>query len=267
MNTALLPVLGIIGAGAGEAFRSTAFSGSLLLAVPISLIAGVVSFFSPCVLPLVPGYLSYVTGMTGEQLRSPDAAGTGRAVLGVLLFVLGFGAWFVGLGVVFNGVGSLLRADHQRLLDIVLGSLVIVLGLAFAGLLRPLQREFRVHRMPTVGVLAAPLLGLMFAFGWTPCIGPTLGAVLSLSASDGTTGRAALLASVYSLGLGIPFLVVAVLFGRLAGALGWFRRHGRLVARFGGGMLVAVGVLFVSGLWAQAIANLNGWFAAVSPPV
>lgn len=250
----------------GDAFSSVTTSGSLLLAVPVALAAGAVSFFSPCVLPLVPGYLSYVTGMTGEQLRSADAGRTARAALGVLLFVAGFAVWFVGLGMVFGGAGLFLR-EHRTAVDRVLGVVVVLLGLAFAGLVRPLQRDVRVHRVPAVGLGAAPLLGLFFGVGWTPCVGPTLSAVTSLSLQEGGVGRGAVLAGVYCLGLGLPFLAVAVLFGRAAGTLSWFRRHARAVARTGGAMLVVVGVLLLTGVWTQAVVALQGWLGPVSSPV
>ena len=186
--------------GIGNAFAGVATSGSLLLAVPVAVVAGALSFFSPCVLPLVPGYLSYVTGMTGTQLSSPDARRTRRTVLGVGLFVVGFTAWFVSLGAAFGGIGAVLK-EQRTVLERVLGVLVIVVGLAFAGFLRPLQRDMRVHRVPAVGLAAAPLLGVLFGLGWTPCLGPTLTAVLTLSAVDnGGAGRGALLTAVYGAG-------------------------------------------------------------------
>ncbi len=269
MSTALssLAAATLIPADVGGTFYDIAFSGSLLLAVPVAVLAGALSFFSPCVLPLVPGYLSYVTGMTGTQLASPDARRTRRTVLGVALFILGFTVWFVSLGAAFGFVGVRV-AEHRVLLQRVLGVVVIVMGLVFAGGLRSLQRDVRVHRVPAVGLAAAPLLGVLFAVGWTPCIGPTLGAVLTLSAVDnGGADRGALLTAVYCVGLGVPFLVVAAFFGRAAGALRWFRRHGLGVARFGGAMLVVVGLLLVSGLWNEAVTQMQGWSSSVSTPV
>lgn len=253
--------------GIGNAFAGVATSGSLLLAVPVSVVAGALSFFSPCVLPLVPGYLSYVTGMTGAQLSSPDARRSRRTVVGVALFVAGFTAWFVSLGAAFGGIGAILK-EQRSVLERVLGVLVIVVGLVFAGLLRPLQRDVRVHRVPAVGLAAAPLLGVLFGLGWTPCLGPTLTAVLTLSAVDnGGAGRGALLTAVYGLGLGLPFLLVAAGFGRLTSAIGWFRRHGLAVARVGGGLLVVVGILLLTGVWSQAVASLQAWSGSVTTPV
>ncbi len=252
--------------GVGDAFAAVASSGSLLLAVPVAMVAGALSFFSPCVLPLVPGYLSYVTGMTGNQLASPDARRTRRTVVGVALFVIGLTAWFVSLGAAFGGIGAVLK-EQRTVLERVLGVLVIIVGLSFAGAFRLLQRDIRVHRVPAVGLAAAPVLGVLFGLGWTPCIGPTLAAVLSLGVVEGGAGRGALLSAGYGLGLGVPFLLVAAGFGRLAGTLGWFRRHGLVVARVGGGLLVVVGVLLLSGVWGRAVLALQIWSGTVTTPV
>ena len=155
----------------GEWFHDTAASGSLLLAIPVALIAGLVSFFSPCVIPLLPGYLSYATGLSGADL---ERARRGRLLLGSLLFVLGFSLVFVLFGALFGALGEWLF-EWRREITVVLGSLTILLGLAFAGLVPFLQRDWRVHTVPAVGLGAAPVLGFLFGLGWTPCIGPTLG--------------------------------------------------------------------------------------------
>lgn len=264
--TAVQAVVGLP-AALGDTFAGIASSGSLVLAVPVAVVAGALSFFSPCVLPLVPGYLSYVTGMTGAQLTSGDAKRTRRTVLGAALFVAGFAVWFVSLGAAFGGVGAVLL-EHRTALYRVLGSLVIVVGFAFAGVFTPLQRDVRVHRVPAVGLAAAPLLGVLFGLGWTPCIGPTLAVVLSLSAVDGGgASRGALLTAVYCAGLGAPFLLVAAALGRMTATMRWFRRHGLAVARVGGAMLVLVGVLLVTGVWASAVEQLQAWSATVTPAV
>jgi cytochrome c-type biogenesis protein len=237
----------------GEWFSTTAASGSLALALPVALVAGLVSFFSPCVIPLLPGYLSYATGLSGADLES---ARRGRMLAGSLLFVLGFSTVFVALGTLSGALGSWL-VTWQREITVVLGVLTILLGLAFAGLVPWLQRDWRLHRVPAVGLAAAPLLGLLFGLGWMPCVGPTLGAIMSLSINEATAGRGALLSAVYALGLGLPFVVAGLAYRRALGAFGAIRRHQRWVTRVGGLMLVAVGLLLVTGWWADAVTWLQ----------
>ncbi|GII81328.1 cytochrome C biogenesis protein CcdA [Sphaerisporangium rufum] len=229
----------------------TVAAGSLIVALPVAVAAGLVSFLSPCVLPLVPGYLSYVTGMSADPRR-------GRMVAGATLFVLGFAMVFVLGGALFGGLGSLLLGNAE-VITRVLGALTIVLGLAFLGLLPGLQRDVRVHRLPAAGVATAPLLGVVFGLGWTPCIGPTLSAVLSLSLDQASAVRGAVLAFAYALGLGLPFVLAALAYRRALRAFAVVRRHSRLVTRIGGAMLVAVGLLLVTGLWGQLIATVQGW--------
>lgn len=233
----------------GDWFRETAASGSLALALPVALVAGLVSFFSPCVIPLLPGYLSYATGLSGADLAAGEAdRQRGRMFLGSVLFVLGFATVFVVIGSVFGAIGGFLL-DWERTITVVLGVVVIVLGLAFAGLVPLLQRDWRVHTVPAVGLGAAPLLGFLFGLGWTPCIGPTLGAIYTLSLTEATAARGAVLAGVYALGLGVPFVLAGLAYRRALGAVGWVRRHQVWVMRIGGLMLVAVGVLLVTGWW------------------
>jgi cytochrome c-type biogenesis protein len=195
----------------GDWFGSTALSGSLLLAIPVAVVAGLVSFFSPCVMPLLPGYVSYVSGLSS--------------------------------------------------VDIVLGVVTVLVGLVFMGLVPFGQRDLRVHAVPRVGVAAAPLLGVMFGLGWTPCLGPTLSAVLSLSMSEGGAARGALLTFVYCLGLGLPFVAAALAYRRVLGAVQWVRRHHLAVSRTGGGLMVLVGLLLLTGAWAQIVAELQQWTA------
>jgi len=234
----------------------TVSSGSLLLALPVAVAAGVVSFVSPCVLPLVPGYVSYATGMVGAEIED---ARRGRLLLGTCLFVLGFTVVFVSFGLAFGSLGTALQ-EHAAVLTKVLGALTIVLGLSFMGLVPWLQRDVRFHAMPTtLGVVGAPLLGILFGLGWTPCIGPTLGAVLTLAATEGTAVRGAILSVAYCIGLGLPFILVALLFRRAAGATAFVKRHYRAVMTVGGGMLVVVGVLLVTGLWGDLVDQLRGW--------
>ena len=241
----------------GEWFHQTAASGSLVLAVPVALVAGLVSFFSPCVIPLLPGYLSYATGLSGADLASGAAdARRGRMLLGSLLFVLGFGVVFVALGTLSGALGAWL-VTWRDTLTLVLGVLTIGLGLAFAGLVPALQRDWRVHKVPAVGLAAAPVLGFLFGLGWTPCIGPTLAAITTLSLNEATAGRGALLSGVYAVGLGVPFVVAGLAYRRALGAFGFVRRHQAWVTRAGGLMLVLVGVLLVTGWWDQAVTWLQ----------
>ena len=240
----------------GTWFRDTALDGSLLLAVPVALVAGLVSFFSPCVVPLLPGYLSYTTGLSGTDLAS---ARRGRMLAGSLLFVLGFSFVFVSFGALFGQVGDWLW-EYQREVTVTLGAMTILVGIAFLGAVPWLQRDWRIHRVPAVGLAAAPLLGVLFGLGWTPCIGPTLGAITSLAVNEGSAERGALLSFVYCLGLGLPFVVAALAYRRMLGAIGWVRRHQQWVTRLGGLMLIAVGVLLVTGWWDVLVGDLRNWF-------
>jgi cytochrome c-type biogenesis protein len=265
--------------------------GPLLVAAPIAAVAGLVSFLSPCVLPLVPGYLSFVTGLSGadleretepaesvaEPVAATAAAGggvavavrpapvrgrvarTSRVVTGTTLFVLGFTAVFVSFGAAFGGLGSWL-ALHQVGISQVLGVVTILMGLTFAGVFGRLSlanREWRVHRLPPPGLVGAPALGVLFGLGWTPCLGPTLVAVNGLAFQSATAGRGAFLSAVYCFGLGVPFLAVGLAFRRAVGALAVVRRHARVVTAVGGGLLVVLGVLQVSGLWVDVVAELR----------
>ena len=236
-----------------EWFQAQASSGSLVLAIPVALIAGLVSFFSPCVIPLLPGYLSYATGLSGADL---EHARRGRMLAGALLFVLGFTAVYVLLGWVSGSIGSwLVEWRHQ--LEVVLGVLTILLGLAFMGLVPFMQRDIRVHQVPAVGLAAAPLLGFLFGVGWTPCIGPTLAAITNLSLNEATAERGALLSAVYCIGLGVPFIVAAVAYRRALGAFSVVRRHQQWVTRLGGVMLILVGLALVTGWWDQGVTWLQ----------
>lgn len=252
-----------------EWFQQTVLDGSMLLAVPVALLAGAVSFFSPCVVPLLPGYLSYMTGLSGADIVAKGSSGVrGRLVTGTLLFILGFSVVFVAIGGAFGQLGTLLL-EHQQTVTRVLGGITIVLGLVFAGVLPWFQRDVRLHHVPAGGVAAAPLLGVLFAIGWTPCIGPTLGAVLSMSNPIVGTNpsRGAFLAFVYCLGLGIPFLVAAFAFRKMMGAVGWVRRHQLWMMRLGGAMLVTVGVLMLSGGWDWMISETRSWIRGFDVPV
>ncbi len=253
------------------------FSGPLAVAILISAVAGLVSFFSPCCLPLVPGYLSYVAGMAGAESRAPVLVGTGRplpaappapsrlgsargrTLLGGVLFVLGFAAVFTSYGAAFGALGSILL-EHQQTLIRILGVITIVLGLMFTGLLWriPLAgRSFRLDYRPRAGLVGAPLVGVMFGLGWTPCIGPTLGAVLTLATTSASAGRGAVLTFAYSVGLGIPFLIAAFSVTAVMRRFGWARRHARSLTMAGGLMLVVLGLLQVTGVWFELMTRLQ----------
>ncbi|GAA3374048.1 cytochrome c biogenesis protein CcdA [Streptomyces sannanensis] len=236
--------------------NETVLSGALLLALPIAVLAGLVSFFSPCVLPLVPGYLSYVTGVSGTDLAD---ARRGRMAAGAGLFVLGFTAVFVSGGALFGGFGATLQ-EHREVISQVLGVLTILLGLFFMGLMPWLtQREFRFHKRPVTGLLGAPVLGALFGVGWTPCIGPTLAAVNTLAFTEASAGRGAVLMVAYCLGLGLPFLLAAVAFRKALGAFGWVKRHYVWVMRIGGVMMIATGLLLVTGAWDRIVQEMQVW--------
>ena len=314
-------------------------SGPVLLAIPVAAAAGAVTFLSPCCLPLVPGYLSYLTGMSGASANdrgrgpagspapaspapagvasvaaggslalapatastataaagalapagapapggnsaAPSAASTGplggagtparsRVMLGALLFVLGFAILYALEGVAAAGVGGTLTV-HRAGLTQILGGLIILLGLLFIGLFDRFSLAGRIVKpgfRPRAGLAGAPLLGVLFGLGWTPCTGPTLAAVLTLGFTSGTALRGGVLAFVYALGIGIPFLIVAFGFQRGANVFGFARRHARLITRIGGVLLIAVGVLEVTGAWAAAITWLQvHWLAGYTAP-
>ncbi len=291
-----LAALASLPLGVGEVVSS----GSLVIAIPLAMLAGLISFASPCVLPLVPGYLSYVTGLTGAELEearaasaassavpataavpaassapgtSPASAATQarlpikhRVVLGTLGFILGFSAVFVSYGALFGGLGAQLLT-HQDAITRVLGVVVIVLGLGFLGLVPSLQREARIHHRPARGMWGAPLLGALFALGWTPCIGPTLAAVQSLAFSEGSAARGALLSVAYCIGLGLPFLVIGLAMERGLEAMAWARRNTRAIQVVGGASMILLGVLMVTGLWGSLTIAMRGWVSGFEVPL
>jgi cytochrome c-type biogenesis protein len=281
--------------------------GSLLLALPIAAAAGLVSFLSPCVVPLAPGYLAYVAGLTGSDVARvatparqrlpvgavaggsdsgataaaaapvgsagpgsvgiPESAADrrpgGRVAAGALLFVAGFSAVFVSFGLVFGRLGFWLL-DNQRVITIGLGLAVVLLGLGFLGL--PMvsraawwNADRRLHYRPTTGLWGAPVLGVVFGLGWAPCIGPTLAAVQSLAFTEASAARGAVLSAAYCLGLGLPFVLLALGVRWSAGVLSWTRDHAVGIQRFGGALLVGVGLLLVTGLWNDLVIRMQSW--------
>jgi len=275
----------------GSAAAQTVLDGSLLLALPVALLAGLVSFASPCVLPLVPGYLAYVSGMAeptrpgrerqpvgaepsglaglgpvtpaagaggrpgAQLLADPQTVPTARLVLGTCLFVAGFSVVFIGISMVAGVAGALL--PNQRVLYVVAGAVAVVMGLVFMGVLPFLRQERRPRWRPAVGLAGAPLLGAAFGVGWIPCVGPTLAAVLGLSFVDGGAGRGALLGAAYCVGLGLPFVLVSLGYARGLRALGPLRRHRVAVQRVGGALLVLVGLLLITGLYEAMVELLR----------
>lgn len=230
-------------------------SGELLLSVPVALLAGIVSFASPCILPLVPGYLGLMGSLVGED------GGRGRLIAGVALFVGGFTTVFV-LGTALVGAVSSFLLVWSSLLVRVLGVLLIVLGLVFIGQMRFLQRVWKPQQLKAGGMWTAPLVGVIFALGWTPCSGPTLAAISALTVTTGSAGQGAVLGLAYALGLGIPFLLLAAGLGWMGSTIAWMRRHVRAINIAGGAMLILIGLLMVTGVWDLIMNEMQGWIAS-----
>jgi cytochrome c-type biogenesis protein len=233
----------------------TAATGPVLLAVAVAALAGVVSFFAPCMLPLVPGYLSYVTGLTGTEVTAPRW----RTLTGAALFVAGFTAVFTVMAYAAGQFGRVLLI-HARTIEVAVGVLTIALGLAFAGLLP--MRTAKISWLPKASLAGAPVLGATFALSWTPCLSPTLTVVLGLAAVQGSAARGTVLAAAYSVGMGLPFLGIAAGLPRLATAVGFVRRHNAWVTRLGGVLLVLVGLALVTGVWTEFV----NWLRATAGP-
>ena len=236
-----------------------AVGGSMVMAIPVAVLAGLVSFFSPCVLPLLPGYLSYASGLSATQVA--EGTRRGRVLAGTALFVLGFAAVFVSGGVLFGTLGTTLM-QWRVTINLVGGVLAILLGLVFAGWVPFAGRTLRLNLRPKVGLAAAPLLGIVFALGWTPCIGPALQVVLTLALNEATAVRGAVLALSYALGLGLPFLIAAVALDRFGATTAFVRRHHRALQIGGGLLMITVGVLLLTGWWDVLMAWLRQWAAS-----
>lgn len=281
----------------------TVLTGSVLLAAPLAFAAGAVSFFSPCILPLAPGYLSYVAGMSGAEAARGSASPTSRGasdkvpsaeagaddgaggatartatrlagtsprrapmLVGSLLFIGGFTMVFMAAGAFIGGVGGVLL-DYADPISRVLGVMTILLGLSFMGVLPGFARDLRVHRRPAAGFVGAPLLGVLFGLGWTPCIGPTLAAVQTLAFTEGSAMRGAALALFYCAGLGLPFVAAAIAYGRAVRTFDVMKRHYRTVMRIGGGIMIALGLALVTGLWTEFTAVAQGWAATFTTAI
>lgn len=265
------------------------YSGQLLLALPLAIAAGFVSFASPCVLPVIPGYLGLL-GAVSEGGRQPQRepaaparddtpeptttaststaiapATRGRVGLGAVLFVLGFSTIYVLSGAAFGQIG-LWFLRYQHIITPILGVVVIAMGLVFIGVSGPWQRTFKLAKTPT-GLVGAPLLGAIFALGWAPCLGPTLVAIQSLSFDGASAGRGALLAFAYCLGLGIPFVIAAVFWDRATGWISWLKRNLRTINLIGGGMLILIGVLMVTGLWQRFVSAVGAMLPGYLAPL
>ncbi|TFV66605.1 UNVERIFIED_ORG: cytochrome c biogenesis protein CcdA [Bacillus sp. AZ43] len=273
-------------------FAGIVTDGSLLVAFAVAALVGLISFASPCSLPLVPGYVGYIAGLAGTAVeadepqgrRAVSAGGTGlpaeiaaehgtgavqtaarssgrrRMLIGSLLFVSGFSAVFISFGALFGGLGRLLL-EWAPALTRIAGVVTIGMGLAFLGALPWLQRERRLHHRPTGGLAGAPVLGVVFGLGWTPCLGPTLAAVNTLAYAEASALRGAVLGLGYCLGLGIPFVAMALGARRVVGVSAWARRHARTVTRVGGGLLIVLGILLLTGYWDRWMFWLRAWLA------
>ncbi|MEU4155544.1 cytochrome c biogenesis protein CcdA [Actinoplanes sp. NPDC026670] len=228
----------------------------MLLAIGAALLAGLVSILSPCVLPLIPGYLSYVTGLAGSDMESvmgrngatTTVALRSRVLAGSSLFVLGFSVVFTLMVTLVSNI-ALQLTSHKEVLNTVIGAVIIVLGLGYLGWIPGFQREARITKLPAAGLAGAPIFGAVFALSWIPCVGPTLGAVMGLATTTGQTDRSIVLALAFSFGLGVPFVIFGLFFRRLLGVFTVIRRNSRWVTRIGGGLLILVGIALVTGAW------------------
>ncbi|CAB4953964.1 unannotated protein [freshwater metagenome] len=229
-------------------FANQVLDGNLLIASIVALIAGLISFFSPCVLPLVPGYLSYAAGMSEVRSKS-------RVALGSILFVLGFSLLFISYGALFGSLGATI-STNSRWLSILLGALTVAMGIIFLFNQR-FYRSFKPQWKVKAGLVGAPILGFLFGIGWTPCIGPTLGAVQTLSFQSSSALRGAFLSLIYCIGLGVPVVLVGIFFDQSTKLRRFISRRGNFLTRFGGSFLILIGLLQITGLWDHFMNSLR----------
>jgi cytochrome c-type biogenesis protein len=240
---------------------NTVTQGSLLIAILISFSAGVISFLSPCVLPLVPGYLSFITGF---GLNANKSIKKSKALLATLLFIIGFTFVFVCIGMFFGGIGGWF-VSNGKTIERIMGLFVIALGISYLGFWNLFKREYRFHTPVKQGIIGAPLLGALFAIGWTPCIGPTLAAVQTLAFNQATVFRGAILSACYGIGLGLPFLVITFILEKAIISVNWLRKHQLFFIRLGGILLIFIGFLLVSGLWSEVTIQLRILISGFTP--
>ena len=239
-----------------EFFVNNLFDGFILLALPLAILAGLLSFISPCILPLVPGYLAYAAGFSQSK---------GRVLLGSSLFVLGFSLLFISYGALFGGFGARI-AVHEEIITRILGIFTIGLGLIFTGAF-PMMPTLRPRISTTGGLVGAPILGFLFGVGWTPCIGPALATVQTLAFSESSAFRGAILSLGYCLGLGLPFIATGLFFDRSARLRHFLTRNGRTISLIGGAFLILIGILQVSGAWNYLMNDLRSVISNFAPVI
>ena len=240
---------------------NTVTQGSLFIAILISFSAGLISFLSPCVLPLVPGYLSFITGFglnTNKSIRKS------KALIATLLFIAGFTFVFVCIGMFFGGIGGWF-ISYGKIIERIMGLFVIALGISYLGFWNLFKREYRFHTPVKQGLIGAPLLGALFALGWTPCIGPTLAAVQSLAFNQATVSRGAILSAFYGIGLGLPFLFITFALEKALVSVSWLRKRQALFIRIGGLLLIIIGILLATGLWSEVTVEMRILISGFTP--
>ena len=240
---------------------NTVSQGSLLIAILISFSAGLISFLSPCVLPLVPGYLSFITGF---GLNANKSIRKSKALIATLLFIAGFTFVFVCIGMFFGGIGGWF-ISYGRIIERIMGLFVIALGISYLGFWNLFKREYRFRTPVKQGLIGAPLLGALFAIGWTPCIGPTLAAVQTLAFNQATVSRGAILSAFYGFGLGLPFLFITFALEKALVSVSWLRKRQALFIKMGGLLLIIIGILLATGLWSEVTVEMRILISGFTP--